>query len=114
MTRINKDIRNGWQAETRIALPEIGERHFLQVHTMKRYDGLLATQVSVNEQTADGMGYTHAFPGDYNRRWAGEKVRATEKAVAAQHAAVLEQIEQIKAGALLHYGIELAGWEATV
>lgn len=114
MTRISKDIRNGWQAETRFDLPEISDRHFLQIHTMKRYDGLLATNVSVNERTADGLGYTHKFPGDYLRRWAGEKVRVTEKAVATQHAGVLEQIEQIKAGALIAYGVEVTGWEVTV
>jgi len=108
MTRINKDIRNGWQAETRIDMPEIGERHFLQLHTMKRYDGRLVTIASVNKRTADGLGYTHAFPGDFLSKRIAEKVRATEKAVATQHASALQQIEQIRAEALAHYGEAVA------
>ena len=108
MTRISKDIRNGWQAETRFDMPEIGERFFLQLHTMKRYDGQLVTTASVNQRTADGLGYTHRYPGDFLSRCVSERVRCTEKAVAEQHSKALQQIEQIKADALAYYGETIA------
>ena len=108
-TNIRKDIRNGWKAETRFDMPEIGERYFLQVETSKRYNGGVSTTASVNQRTADGMGYQHKMGlgggGDFYRTCFSDRAaRCTEKTVATQHSAALASIEQIKADAVAYYG----------
>lgn len=103
MTRIYKDHWKNWNAETAIDMPELGERRFLQINTAKRSNGALITNASVNKRTE--YGYEHTFFKDFNERVASAKVsRCTDKVVIAQHNAAMEQIEQIKAAALAHYG----------
>jgi hypothetical protein len=112
-TSIRKDIRNGWKAETRFDMPEIGERYFLQVETSKRYNGGVSTTATVNKRTLDGMGYQHQMGlgggGDFYWTCINDKsARCTEKTVATQHMTALANIEQIKADAMTHYGARVA------
>lgn len=94
---IAKDIRNGWQAETRIALD--GGRH-LSITTRKAFGALRArAQVS---KVQDGYS-TFILFGDYSKAIAQSTARCTEKAVADLHRQALGQLDTIKAEVLAFY-----------
>lgn len=108
-TTVYKDPRNGWEAKTTIDLGEVsGEHRELHITTNKSYigGGWLATKASVH--TRDGMFLVHRFGlaggGDFSRRLSHTQPgRITEKVVSAQHAEVLDQVQDVIALAREHY-----------
>lgn len=103
MTRIEKNIRDGWQATTDF---DLGNNRRLIVTTSKRYDKTLTTTATVHTVSeTDGRKFlTHAIRRDYHKTFLVEKVRVTEKAVEAQHIQVLNLVSHIKRQIAIHYG----------
>jgi hypothetical protein len=94
---IAKDIRNGWQAETRIALE--GGRH-LSITTRKGPRGL---RTSAQAYRIENGFMTFVMFGDYSKTLAQSAARCTEKAVADLHRQALGQLDAIKAEVLAFY-----------
>lgn len=103
MTRITKDIRNGWTAETRI---DLADSKVLIVTTMKRWDKSLSTTATVQTKSVfHGMPMlTYAAGRDFSKTFLKEDIRATEKSVAKQHETVLAHLSTIKDRIAEHYG----------
>jgi len=87
----------------------------LDLTTYRNFSGELVTQASVLNRL-EGKDCTHMFGhqmmGDYNRRFAANKVRMTAKAVEAQHNKYLEQLDQIALDATRYYGVSIVKVEA--
>jgi hypothetical protein len=103
MTRIEKNIRDGWQATTKF---DLENNRVLIVTTMKRHDKTLATSATVHTKSyTDGVAFlTHAVRRDFYKTIVSESVRATEKTVAKQHQQVLDTIDTINDMIAMHYG----------
>lgn len=86
---VRRDMHGNLYAETRIDLPQAGERKFMLIRTSKRHDKTLTTTATVNTAHEDGLGYTHAYGfgsrGDFSRTLIKKAVRCTEKAIRIQH-----------------------------
>lgn len=108
MTKIKKDIRDGWCAEDTIDLGVNTDDGAMQIHisTSKRYSGELASIASVRYAKGDGSFSFMVFQ-DYNKGIIRSKTRVTEKAVALQHAQALEKLPAIKAEVATFYKIAL-------
>lgn len=91
--------RNGWEATSIVPLD--AERH-LNIRTGKSARAGLVTTATAVKLT--DFGYTFTVFEDFSRRVGQSDARCTEKTVALAHAAVMAQIEGIKAEALAHYG----------
>ena len=102
LTKIYKSAVNGWTAVTRYNMPEIGERKFLELSTLKLSQGLKTT-ASVHTENADGSGYTTIIFQDFYATVNTSKARATAKAVETLHNEAKENINSIKNAALVHY-----------
>ncbi len=99
-TRIKKDIRNMWKAES-VAM--ITEDLQLSVTTRKMSNGELVTNASVSK--LEGNFFQHALYQDFNKRVrVTYPKRVTSKVVEAQHALV--DFNQVAAIALDFYCIE--------
>lgn len=98
MTTFNTSVHNsthgGKMAETLV--PASHGRH-LNIVTMKRYSGALSTTitgVTVDLDNGRGFaGYSYMMYQDYCKNPVSERVRCTEKAVRAQHQAILDNIQ---------------------
>ena len=103
MTTITKNIRNGWQAETRVDLDGV---KVLTILTMKRSDKSLTTTATVQtRESLRGMSMLSFVMGtDYHQTVLKEDIRATEKSVAKQHETVLGHLSTIKDRIAEHYG----------
>lgn len=101
-TRIYKSAVNGWTAVTRYDMPEIGERKFLELSTLKLSQGLKTT-ASVSTMHPDGSGFTTVIFQDFYATVNSSKTRATEKAIHTLHNEAKANIETIKAAAKAHY-----------
>jgi len=87
----------------------------LDLTTFQNFSGELVTQASVlNRLTGKGCDHMfgHRMMGDYNRRFAANKVRMTAKAVEAQHNTFLAQLDQIAEDATRYYGVSIVKVEA--
>ncbi len=102
-TKIYKSAINGWTASTRYDMPELGERKFLELSTLKLSQGL-KTSASVSTAHADGSGFTTVIFSDFYATVNSSKARATAKAVEILHDEAKTNIETIKAAARKHYG----------
>lgn len=102
LTRIYKSAVNGWTAVTRYDMPEIGERKFLELSTLKLSQGLKTT-ASVSTMHKDGSGFTTVIFQDFYATVNSTKARATAKTVKTLHDEAKANIETIKAAALSHY-----------
>ena len=101
-TKIYKSAVNGWTATTRYDMPEIGERKFLELSTLKLSQGLKTT-ASVHTQHEDGSGYTTIIFQDFYATVNTSKARATAKAVETLHDEAKQNLQVIKEAALKHY-----------
>jgi len=95
--QIAKHFRDGWQAETRIALE--GGRH-LSITTRKTSRGLRTNAQAYRIENGFMM---FVMFGDYAKTLAQSTARCTEKAVADQHRQALGQLDTIKAEVLAFY-----------
>lgn len=98
-TRTRRDIRGRLSVETRITLD--GNRR-LEIDTYKSESGPVVTYATVFHLKDDGS-KIHAIFKDYSKTFAKEKIRATEKALRAQHDTVLTGIDTILADVTRHY-----------
>lgn len=103
MTTLTKG-KHGWKAEDLIDF-NADEYQKLCVSTYK-YGNELITRASVSTHRADGI-VQHAFGlaggGDYSERVIVTTARCTEKAVAAQHAEAMKQLDAVLERARAHY-----------
>lgn len=102
-TYISRNHAKAWNAKTIVLLED---RQQLTIHTYKNHRGALATYASVG--TLEGGFVTHKLYDDYNKCFAAEALRCTEKAVAAQHRDVLDRLPTILADITRHYAGEPA------
>lgn len=92
MTNLYKNVRGHWTAEDRI---DLGNEQQLTILTMKRSSGIVATTATVG--TIEGSFVSHQPFSDYSFTLkSNDTGRCTEKSVAAQHAACLSQLDEIK------------------
>ena len=99
-TIVRKDHYGQWRADTRIEFnPD--ERLVLEIHTGKNSRGELYTSASVHK--IDGAFSTFRMFQDFHKIMVANRVRATEKAVRAQHDDVLSRMESIRQYAKQHY-----------
>lgn len=103
MTKIYRNIRNGWTAETD---HDIDGVKVLTVTTSRRSDKTLTTTVTVRTRSEiRGMPMLCWDMGrDYHATVLKEHIRATEKSVAKQHETVLGHLSTIKDRIAEHYG----------
>lgn len=101
-TRIYKSAVNGWTASTRYDMPELGERKFLELSTLKLSQGLKTT-ASVSTMHVDNSGFTTVIFQDFYATVNNSKARATAKAVETLHDEAKANIEAIKTAARKHY-----------
>lgn len=87
MTRIYKDIRDGWTARTEVPLEDDREIH---LSTYKDYTGKLVTRAQVGVAKANS--FTFVIFQDYHKTLAANKVRCTAKAVTQQHENALSML----------------------
>ncbi len=97
---------HGWQAETEIQAPELGEGKVVVVNTTKRSNGLLSTNASV--QTIKGSFRSLTMFQDLSRTLDTERVRVTEAAVTSQHKRALGNLEGFMSEARAKYCKEVA------
>ena len=79
MKTISKMSAHGRMIETTIP---IGDTKQVTICTMKRYNGIVST--TAQEETIEGDFISYSF-GDWSACYVREKIRATEKAMLAQH-----------------------------
>jgi hypothetical protein len=91
----------GWQAETKVDTPDLGEGRFLKLSTHKVDGGGLVTTATVCTKT-DG-GYSFVMFQDYSKAVTRSKSRCTDKNVEIQHTAALNDLEFILTDARIHY-----------
>jgi hypothetical protein len=95
--QIAKHFRDGWQAETRIALE--GGRH-LSITTRKGTRGL---RTSAQAYRLENGFMTYALFGDYSKTLSQSPARCTEKAVSELHRQALARLAEIKAEVAAFY-----------
>jgi hypothetical protein len=87
----------------------------LDLTTFQNFSGELVTTASVLNRLT-GANCTHMFGhrmmGDYNRRFAANKVRMTKGNVEAQHNKYLAELDQIAEDATRYYGVSILKVEA--
>ncbi len=98
MTRIYKDIRDGWMARTEVPLEDDRE---IRLSTYKDYTGKLVTRAQVGVAKANS--FTFVIFQDYHKTLAANKVRCTAKAVTQQHETALSQLPTIIADVTRFY-----------
>lgn len=84
-------FHKAWKGETTVVL---GDSQELRLLTRKTSSGLLVS--GAQRVTSDGHFVTHRVYQDFNKTYIQSDVRVTEKAVRAQHDALLAQLDQIK------------------
>lgn len=88
--------REGYQAETNIPLPELGLDRFIKLSTYKSSRKGVQTVATVVKIHADQLGFSYVMFHDYSKTRAhNTELRCTEKTVAAQHAAVLSELDAL-------------------
>ena len=98
MTIVHKNIRNSWQAEDSIDLPD---ERVLKVSTHKTSSGALVTTATVHKR--DNGFLSHMVYRDFSQRLIVGKSRCTEGNVAAQHAAAMLKINETLDAITVHY-----------
>ena len=98
-TRTYRNMRGQLVVETRIPLD--GNRR-LEIDTSKNSSGYVTTHAWVFHLKEDGA-KVHALFQDYSKCFAKVKIRATEKALEAQHKTATDQIDAILADVERHY-----------
>lgn len=89
---------HGWQAKTVI---QLANSQRLEILTMKRHNGSLATTATVSTNEGNGF-YSHVVYQDFSKTvYRTLPKRITKKVVEEQHNAI--DIESIKQAAILHY-----------
>ncbi len=98
----SKNMRNEWGADQYVALMD---GYSLRLATHKTFSGSLVTSATAGKLVKDDFGtmFTFAVCTDYSATIAANKVRVTEKAINAQHAAAIANVDEIKAAALAFY-----------
>lgn len=100
-TRIYKDTFRNWKAVTVLSVPQLSDRTYLEVVTMKRSSGALCTSCWIQKE--DNGYLSHAMYQDFSKTIYEAKVRCTEKAVREQHELALQNIATPIAEAVAHY-----------
>ena len=100
-TKIYKDTFRNWKAVTVLPVPQLSDKTYLEVVTMKRSSGALCTSCWIQKE-ANGM-LSHAMFKDFSKTIYQNKVRCTEKAVREQHELALQNIATTIAEAVAHY-----------
>ena len=101
-TRIYKDARNGWTAETDLPLDN---SRILKLLTMKRHSGEIATSCQAVEKTETGFSFV-MYQDFHRHSIARSKDRCTEKNVTDQHLGVLDTAQHLVAAANSFYQAE--------
>lgn len=102
MTRIYKDARNGWAAETDLPLDN---GRVLKILTMKRHNGQISTSAQAVAITEHGFSFV--MYQDFHRHSIAHSMdRCTEKNVAAQHRGVIDTAQHLVAAANNFYQAE--------
>jgi hypothetical protein len=113
-TRISKG-REGFEALTTVAMPEIGPDYQLRIQTSKRYSGgvtTMASMVKVSKDTGTGFsGFSFQMFGDFSQPVkvngvALKAARCTENNVREQHSIALRQLETIQQEARHFYSLK--------
>lgn len=104
-TRIYKDVYYGWKAITLLPVPQLSDKTYLEVVTMKRSSGALCTSCLIQKESTEGY-LSHAMFRDFSKTIYQNKVRCTEKAVREQHELALFNIAFTISEAVAHYGKE--------
>jgi ribosomal protein L3 len=102
-TRIYRDFRKNWRAATSI---DLEDARVLRIETSKNDSGYVTTLATVHKRERDTL--IHAMFADYSKYLAKEKIRATDKAITAQHDKVLADLPTIMADVTRHYAGEPA------
>ena len=108
-TRFFRDY-DGWNGETTVELPNLGEGKQLVLSTSKsKYSGSITSTASV--RTLERGMWTFCIAGkdgDYHKRVGGSEFgkRATERAVREQHERVLATLSDILANVTAHYAAQ--------
>lgn len=100
-TKIYKDTYYGWKAITLLPVPQLSDKTYLEVTTMKRSNGALCTTCWIQKED-NGM-LSHVMFQDFNKTIYETKVRCIEKAVREQHELALQNIATTIAEAVAHY-----------
>ena len=101
-TKIYKDTYYGWEALTLLPVPQLSDKTYLEVVTMKRSSGALCTSCWIQKESTEGY-LSHAMYQDFSKTIYKAKVRCTEKAVREQHELALQNIATTIAEAVAHY-----------
>lgn len=104
-THTYKNAHGGWESQTVIML---SDTHQFSVLTSRRYNGHVTTTASVGHVSADGCSVTYALFEDYMKTLHAQKYpRVTAKVIEAQHAAIMQDIDNWVNEARAQYGLEL-------
>ena len=103
-TRTRRDMRGRLMVETFVTLD--GNRR-LEISTYKSDNGPVVTNATVFLLQDDGAKIHELFK-DYNKTFAKEKIRATEKALQMQHSKVVVLLPTILDDVTRHYAGEPA------
>lgn len=106
-TKTYRNLRNTWQAETIVPVPDLGPLMVLQILTMKRWSGAVATTARIAKQSKEN-GWCVFEYDDFDETLLRSKARASAKAIGTQHAAALENVDQVIARALTYYKTQSA------
>ena len=101
-TRIYKDVHYGWTAITLLPVPQLSDKTYLEVVTMKRSSGALCTSCLIQKESTEGS-LSHVMYKDFRKTIYQNKVRCTEKAVREQHELALQNIATTISEAVVHY-----------
>lgn len=100
-TKIYKDTYYGWKAITLLPVPQLSDKTYLEITTMKRSSGALCTSCWIQKE--DNGYLSHVMCQDFSKTIYEAKVRCTEKAVREQHELALQNIATTIAEAVTHY-----------
>lgn len=107
MTTIFKG-RDGWQAEDNIPFEPAG--YELRITTMKRSRGISTNVTRVKLDPNDPRVFSFVMFRDYNKTHDEDsKARCTEKTVAAMHAGVMADLDNVKVKVRAFYYIKEFG-----
>ena len=98
-TKVFKDIRDGWVAETVIPVKDNQE---LRLWTSKGYSGQITTSATIGYRHDDSS-WSTTFGEDFNKRVFAERERATQKNITAQHDRALALLPELLAEVARHY-----------
>ncbi|MBR5704423.1 MAG: hypothetical protein IKX21_00465 [Deltaproteobacteria bacterium] len=108
-TRYFRD-HDGWNGETIVELPNLGQGKQLHINTSKTKDNCAITSCA-SVRTLKGGAWTFLIAGkdgDYFKRVGSSEVgkRATERTVRKQHEAVLATLDSILESVTEHYAAQ--------